>query len=442
MKKKIALLMILVMITALVGCGKKDNATSNETTSTETVATETTTSSETTTETATTETEDNAPTEKYTIAVAWNAIDSSTQTRMKYLQEYIGPAIGVDFIFSEAISDIDSLMTFLENAYAAGADGLLSTVTDGTEQLVSRANELGIYTAVVSSKLYDSVAEVPTYMGITGIDITKVAGAYGYILNEQFSKDQPANFIIVSGGSAMGVASHREATQSMLITLQEKYGLTYEMTVPELAAINATSDIATGNEEVKITIVPGFPNMDGYVSGVSGLLQTGEYDAIISVYPTAEVFSTAIDEVEKALGKNIKMICQANFGENTKFAFETLDSTGNPTLDGAVLYAATASDAYALVLLYNGITGNSDVVKPEGKAVVFAPGPLVAADAKEYEKLAMIDTADEFYVYSIDEVKSMLKAFNPDVTYDSIMQNAVVFSTSDILQRRLLDSQN
>lgn len=386
-----------------------------------------------------TKVEAETPKEKYTIAVAWKSIDASTQTRMDYLKNYLGPQIGVDFIFSEVISDIDSLLTFVENSYASGARAILSTVTDGTEALAARANELGMYTAVVSSTPYESVSEIPTYMGITGIDITRVADAYGEILNQQFSSEEPANFIVVTGGSAMGVASHREAAKSMLLTLQEKYKLTYEKSIEELVALKATSDVATGNQEVKITIVPGFPNMDGYVSGVSGLLQTGEYDAIISVFPTAEVFATAIDEVEKSLGKNIKMICQANFGENTKHAFSTLDSTGNPTLDGAVMYAGTVNDAYGIVMLYNGLSGHADLMKPDGKAIVFAPGPLVCATAEDYARLEQLDTKDDMYIYSADEVKSMLKAYNPDATFESIMEYAEKFSAEDILERRGLN---
>lgn len=422
MRKRIVVLLFLAMfVFTVVGCGKTDENATTEAVNTN--------------EQASTNDGATAPQEKYTIAVAWNSIDATTQTRMKYLEEYLGPELGINFIFSEAISDMDGLITFLENAYSAGADGILSNISDG-EQLIAKANELGVYSAIVSSTYYEDLAELPTNMGITGIDVSRVAGAYGEILNKQFSNDNPANFIIVSGGSAMGVASHREATQSMLMTLKEKYGLTYDMDVAELVRINSITEIATNNSDVKITIVPGFPNMDGYVSGVSSLLQSGEYDAIISVYPTTEVFSTAIDEVEKALGKNIKVICQANFGENTKLAFETLDSTGNPTLDGAVMYAATANDAYGIALLYNGISGNSDVVKPEGKAIKLAPGPLVCASADEYKKLSLLDSSDDLYIYSADEVKDMIKAFNPSATYESIMQYAKDFSTEDILKRK------
>lgn len=423
MKKKLAGLAVsMAVVLSAVGCGNSAGASKvepNKEVNTEAAAT------------PTTETKDDV-----TIAVAWNSMDVSTQVRMKYLEECLGPSLGINFIFSEVISDTSGLITFLENSYAAGADGILSSVTDGTEQLVSKSDELGMYSAVVSSKLYEEVANVPTFMGVTGIDLGKVADAYGELIDSQFDSKEPASFIIISGGSAMGVSSHNEATVSMLETLKQKYNLTYDRDAVELAKINATSPISTGRDDVKITIVPGFPNMDGYVSGVSGLLQTGEYDALISVYATVDTFTTAIDEVEKALGKNIKVLCQANFGENTKTAFETLDSTGNPTLDGAVIYPGTVNDAYGVALLYNGITGNSDAIKPEGSAIIMAPGPLVATNAEEYGMIAQLDTRDDMYVYSGDEVKEMIKAYNEEVNYDTLMKVTSEFSTEDILKRR------
>lgn len=426
MKKKIVILMAAVMLVfSLAGCGGSSNKTAS------------TSEGNISNDSASSDQKETTEAQKdITIAVAWNSIDVSTQKRMTYLEKHLGPALGINFIFSETISDTAQLMTFLENAYASGADGFLSSVTDGTEQLVSKADELGIYTAVVSSTLYEEVAGIPTYMGITGIDLSKFADAWGELLDKQFDSSEPANFIIISGGSAMGVASHREATKSMLDTLQEKYGLTYDKDVMDLATQNATSDISTGKEDVKITIVPGFPNMDGYVSGVSGLLQTGEYDAIVSVYPTTETFGTAIDEAEKALGKNIKVLCQANFGENTNKAFNTLDSTGNPTLDGAVISSGSASDAYGVVLLYNGITGHGDAIKPEGKAVTMAPGPLVASSAEDYRLLEQLDTRDDMYVYTSDEIKNLLKIYNEDVNYDFLTNVTSEFTTDNILKRR------
>ncbi|TCK92497.1 hypothetical protein EDC19_2232 [Natranaerovirga hydrolytica] len=424
MKKKLAILMavMMVLVLSLSGCGSSEGTPDSN--------------DQGLNDNGLNDNGSSDSQENITVAVAWNSMEATTQVRMKYLEDHLGPALGIDFIFSEIISDTSELMNFLENSHAAGADALLSSVTDGIEQLVSRADELGVYTAVVSSNLYEEVAEIPTFMGVTGIDLGRVADSYGELIDEQFDSAEPGSFLIVTGGAAMGVSSHREATRSMLETLQEKYGLTYDRSIDDLAGINSTTQISTGNEDVDITIVPGFPNVDGYISGVSRLLQSGDYNAILSVYATVDTFATVIDEAEKALNKNITVLCQANFGETTKRAFETVDSTGNPNLDGAIIYPGTVNDAYGIVLLYNAVTGHSDVVNPEGRAVVMAPGPLVVQNAEAYGMLEDLDTRDDMYVYTADEVKEMLKEYNEDVDYDFLMNVTSEFSTEDIIERR------
>jgi hypothetical protein len=171
-KKVVSLLLVMMLVLSLVGCGNsKETAKENATQVTQ----DTTKANESTETASTVEKEEVKPLEIVKIAVAWSSIDASTQIRMTYLQEHLGPAVGIDFIFSEEISDTAQLMTFLENSYAAGADGFLSTVTDGTEQLIAKADELGMYTVVVSSTFNEAMAEISTYMGITGINLTEVA---------------------------------------------------------------------------------------------------------------------------------------------------------------------------------------------------------------------------------------------------------------------------
>ncbi|SHE75809.1 hypothetical protein [Alkalibacter saccharofermentans] len=371
----------------------------------------------------------------YTIAVVWHGIDETTQMRANYLADELGPALGLEFIFSEEIVEPDQLMTFIENAYASGADAVLSTFTDAIEQYASKCDELGLYLAIQTSRYPDEVASLPYFMGISGVDISKVGDAYAELLSNNIDPNEKRNFIVVTGGAAMGVTSHMEATSSMLKQLQEIYGLTYEMDIDELTTLSSTTEISTGSE-IKITVVPGFPNMDGYVAGLSGILQTGEYDTMMSVYNTTTTFATAIDEVERALNKNIVVLSNANFGEGTKTAFETLDSTGNPTLEGAVLYSMTAQDAFGVMMLYNGLTGNSDVIKPEGKAARFGPGALVANSPEEYNQLALLDTSSETYSYTSEEIKNLTKSHNSDLTYEDIREVVDAFSSEDLLTRR------
>ena len=412
-KKFVGFISMMLMVMVLSGCGAK----SNPQTPGSPVA------------------QPEAPKETYTIAVAWNQMSVETQQRIKYLEEAISPALDVEFIFSEELTDSESMMTFLENSYAAGADALYSTVTDGIDQVAARADELGMYTVFETSRFSEDIATIPTFLGITGINTNKVAEAYGDLLNEKFDSNTKKNFLVISGGAARGVMSHIQATTSMLSEIADIYGLTYDQDVAELAKLNATTDINT-NSDIKITIVPGFPGMEGYNNGVSRLLQTGDYDVIVSVYQVTETFGTTVNEVEKALGKNISIINQASFSDVTKMAFATKDSTGNPTLDGAVLYAGIAHTAYGIAMLYNGLTGHADVVRQDGKAAVFSVSPLISKGPEDYEILSKLDTSEDTYVYTAEEVKNMVKVNNDKVDHAYLRNIVDSFSTEDIISRR------
>lgn len=433
MKKRsvVLVLMVVMLVSLFTGCGKKEESSENASQAVESKGDVETTSASGETE------ETSSPNETYTIAVAWSSISDVTPVRMKYLEEEVGPALGVDFIFSEELTDAGAVITFLENAYAAGADGVMSTFTDASEQIAAKCDELGLYLVLQSSRYVDEIADIEHYMGICGVDIAKVGQAYGILMNEKLDPNNKQNILLISGGAPMGVTSHVEATSTMLKQIQELYGLTFTKDISELTTVSAITDVETGSD-VKLTIVPGFPNADTYVSGISSLLQTGDYDVLLSVYPSTSVLATAIDEVEIALNKNIVVLSNVNFGEGTKAAFETLDSTGNPTLDGAVLATATAQDAYGVVMIYNGITGYSDVIKPDGKAAALGAGVLVCSSPEEFAQLSLIDTSAETYCYSGEELKQMCKAYNPDVTYEDIQKIVNEFSSADLITRKLM----
>lgn len=370
----------------------------------------------------------------FTVAVGWNAMDASTQKRMKYLTEELGPALGIKFIYSDVIADVGQMLTFIENSYSAGANAVLSTITD-TEQIAAKCNEMGLYLATVSSTYSEKVAALPYNLGITGVDLKKLGLAYQELMSSKLDASKPKNFLIISGGAGLGVASHIEATATMLEQIQKIYGLKYKKDIQELTKLRATTNIETGTG-VKVTIVPGFPNMDGYVQGITNLLQTGAYDVMLSVYQTTSTFATAVEEVEKALNKNIMVMCTASFGPPTKTAFETLDPTGNSSLDGAVLNAQTVTDAIAIMMIYNALTGNVKLIKPDGRAASFRMGAMVVKNQDEYRKIEKLDTGPGTWCYNADEIKKMIAVFNPAVTTTDILAVLNKFSTSDLIARR------
>lgn len=66
-----------------------------------------------------------APAKQYTIGIAEAQANDETTVRRAYLENYIGPAYNVKFIFSEVLKDDAATKTFIENCADAGADAII-----------------------------------------------------------------------------------------------------------------------------------------------------------------------------------------------------------------------------------------------------------------------------------------------------------------------------
>ena len=152
MKKLLMLaLCLMLVVTVLTGCS--DN--SKSTTSTDTgksAATEAPVSEAPKTDTAETTASDSSKStsantgKKFKIGILEVQLNDESTNRAEYFRNYIAPEYNCEFMFSEAISDLEAALKFLENAADAGCNGIINyyPIKDNTEQLVLKAQELGM----------------------------------------------------------------------------------------------------------------------------------------------------------------------------------------------------------------------------------------------------------------------------------------------------------
>ncbi|NLO84283.1 MAG: hypothetical protein GX096_02485 [Clostridiales bacterium] len=370
----------------------------------------------------------------YKIGVAFYQLDAQAILVQKYLSEYVGPAFNVEFMFSEAVADVETLINFMENAYAAGCDAIMNYQNSSIDQAIAKANELGIYLVTNTTTLADNM-DLPYNLGYVAASVDQCAKDFGTLVNELMSDGEKHNVIIVSAGAGMGNNEHFESTVAILKTLQDVYGLTYEDDIVDLAAVRSETDVKS-DKDIKITIYPGYPNSDTYVPGMSALLQTGEYDTLLACNAAYAQCSVAIDEVEKAYGIDIRISAITNISDQTRTNFNTLDSAGNSSLNSAILMPSAATAAGMFVLAYNGITGNAEVVRVDGTGIIYSANKWTCRNADEYARIEMLNTSDETYEISIDELKEMLVAFNPEATSENIMATLYGVTVESVLNAR------
>jgi hypothetical protein len=352
------------------------------------------------------------------IAVAFWQIDAQSLLVQKYLKDYLGPAFNTEFMFSEAVTDADALITFMENAYAAGCQGIMNYQNSSIEQAIAKANELGMWIAT-QMPANPANGDLPYNVGYVSADAASVAKDFGELVTSLVQDGKPHNIIIVSAGAGIGNQEHYESTVTILKMLSSIYGMKYEKAVEDLAISRGVTDV-NNDKGIKITLYPGFPTGDTYVTGMSSLLQTGEYDTVLACNAAYARFMVAVNEVERAFKKNIRVSAITSINDQTKNTFSTLDSTGDTSLNSALLMPSVSQAVGLFALVYNGITGHSDAVRVNGRGAFYNSPKWKCNNADEYTRIEKINTTSNLWEVNIDEVKQLLVSYNPQANYSSI----------------------
>ena len=296
----------------------------------------------------------------------------------------------------------------------------------GIDQAAAVCNDLGMYFVGVSSAGAEENAEIPYYVGVAGASAEGYGEAYANALNSVIGDGAEHSILILSGAACYGATSFIEATAGSLRALQDIYGLTYTENLNALATSSTQID-AENDKNIKITVCPG---MQDIATAVSPLLQSGDYDVLVGTSNIYDSLGVAVDEVEKALGKDIKFITRSMFSDSTKAAFNSMDSQGSPVIDAIVLNG-TYEHLAAVMMLRNAFDGHADAMR-DGDHCSRVPGqiPLVITTADEYNALSGADMPFSFV--TVDEVVSQC---NADATFKSIDELGASLTTENILKK-------
>ena len=368
------------------------------------------------------------------IAVAFYQIDQAALQVQDYLQNYVSPQLNVTFMFSEAIDNVDKLINFMDSAYAAGCQGIMNYQNSSVEQAISKALELEMYIATNTTTAVEN-GDIPFNMGMAAADAQYCANQFGDMVSGLFSDGEIHNVVIVSAGAGMGNNEHKYSTMAILEMLQNIYGLTYEQDIETMATTRSQIDCAN-DKGVLITIYPGYPTGDTYVPGMSTILQTGKYDTVLACNAAYAKFSVAIDEVEKSTGKNIRVSAITAINDTTKSGFNTIDSTGNHSLDSAILMPSVSTASALFALVYNGITGYADQFRQDDMGYYYNSPKWVCPDAESYARLEKINSSEDTWEVNIEELKQMLALYNPDANLESLQELMLKMDANYILEAR------
>jgi hypothetical protein len=355
----------------------------------------------------------------YIVGIATISTGATWEIQKKYFEEELGPKFNIKFIFSEVINDADGLMTFMENAFAQGAQGIINYRTNAIPQAAAKAQELEMYLINIASKMPADVqddASLTYTIGNIGASVVGIAAAYTKAIDEVLSDGQNHSLVVVTGAAVgQAAASHYFSTKALLEGMQAKYNLTYSDTVDNLINNATPSEIETGNDAIKIFLVPGV-DVATITNTISPKLQSGEYDVFAAVFGYAN-YTSLITEVEAAQNVNVKIIATTSIEAQTATGFETKDKFGDSILSAGILNPLNVANGPAVAMMFNALTGHVDAMKNGGKPVQLYVNPWVVFDSETYVNISKLDASHETYVLSGEDLDLMTVNKDSKITY-------------------------
>ena len=151
-----------------------------------------------------------APAKQYTIGIAEAQANDETTVRRAYLENYIGPAYNVKFIFSETLKDDAATKTFIENCIDSGADAIID-MKSASGQMAQLCMDNGLVYTINGN--YTQHPELLTtdytnFAGCIGANNAQVGSLFGDWLEENASEDGSEGFLISTSLAAQGNTQH------------------------------------------------------------------------------------------------------------------------------------------------------------------------------------------------------------------------------------------
>lgn len=352
--------------------------------------------------------------DKVKIGVIFNNMNAATTSVMSYFEDYLGPELNVEFIFSELITGADDAVKFIESCYAAGAQGIID-YTGNSIGIASACADLGMYWISNASYVESSLESIPFYLGSVGIKAEMTKQAYVDIMKRFISDGENHNVLILSGNAPRKGSDHENIVVAVLSALQDTYDLTYD----DIYAIaNTDTELTVNSGDIKITLLPGFPYSDAFFVSLATLLQSGDYDILVCAWDGISEFANIVSETEAARGIDIKITHNGGAADAIYELFNMKDALGNYFLNSATIRATNLHAGIMFAVLYNGITGYAEKVRVNGVATQYYFPSWVCFDTADYNAISVVDNAPGNYVLGIDEMKELLFFYNEDQTYE------------------------
>ena len=348
--------------------------------------------------------------------------DEQVQAFREYLEGYIGENFSdVDFLYSAGVTTDAEEMEFLNNAIAAGVEGIIAFNSFDLEKEVSLSASPGVYyhrpSRTTDPEDFAKVEDNPYFLGYFGPG-NEMEYQAGYDMAAYFAKEQITdNYLLLSGGAGTNVM-HEQRAEGMLDALQEAYGVQFDQSSSELASASEPVSVEAGN--LKVTVFPGYIGVPDVGQQAVAEFEKDQAGVVMSSIPVQAIADSlgdaslgTVDCYTETNGKLFK-------NGNLKYLCGKYESIIGP----------------AFAAMYNAVTGYSEDFREDGKAFAIQQGFWTSTDSQDFQEKYELSSGITLNAYSYEDLLEVCKAHNPNATLDDLKELAGAWDFDSAVQRR------
>ncbi|MBR0463142.1 MAG: LacI family DNA-binding transcriptional regulator [Clostridia bacterium] len=355
-----------------------------------------------------------------------DATSSEALAFRAYYTEYIAKAYGVEFIYSDELTDAAGEKSAIDNFIVNNCKAVISFSSFDRPAQIDQCDAAGIYNAVATGTLtdeqYDEYKDYEYYVGAIGpsMDIEFQAG---YDMAAYYIDQGMTKFGMFGGGVPYYVDMHIYRAAGMLTAMVEKggEGANYKgadnagAIIGQIYADGGIDTGAIGNLELA-AYVGGYDFNDAWFGKLSQMVGTEGIQAILTVGSGVDVLGGFIS------GSGVKLATVDSF---TPAMQEAMD---NGILDYmAGKFAASIGPIFAATL--NAVNGQP-IRDSEGNALALGQGYWVATSSEQFAQYCAVDSSMTDPAYT----KEILDQYaSSEVSYDDFVDFVSQYSFDEIV---------
>ena len=355
-----------------------------------------------------------------------DATSSEALAFRAYYTEYIAPAYGVEFIYSDELTDAAGEKSAIDNFIVNNCKAVISFSSFDRPAQIDQCESAGVYYAVATGTLtaeeYEEYKDYEYYVGAIGpsLDIEFQAG---YDMASYYLDQGVTKFGMFGGGVPYYVDMHIYRAAGMLTAMVEKGGeganykgaIDFGGILGQIYQDGGIDTGAIGNVEL-LAYVGGYDFDDAWFGKLAQMAGTEGIEAILTVGSGVDVLGSFV------AGTDVKLATVDSFTEAMGEAMESgiLDYVAGK-------FSASVGPIFAATL--NAVQGEP-IRDGEGNVLALGQGYWVATNPDQFAQYSAVDSSKDDPAYT----KEIMDAFcAPGVAYDDFAAFVGQYSFDEIV---------